>query len=162
MFDKILWKQEWKLLQNEKRNYSGWVLHREMLLKLTDDGKMFDVHLPQKEIYFEANGDFYGFANRSILNSARSIPNQFLEFEVCNCIERECKTKVLIKKLNSNEYSVEVYSKEYRRYGYYQPEQYIKEILDKDTLNKKLENITQNFEAYPFLLLPFGNCFLAD
>lgn len=159
MFDKIQWKQEWRLSPREKTNYQGDVLHRDKVVELTDDNKKIKVILPEEELNFEANGDFYGFANRSILISAHVIPDVLLEFEVCSYLARDQKTKVKIRKISPKEYSVEVYSKEYTGYGLYSPEKDIKEILLKSELSKKLLNIKEVFEAYPFLELPLGNCF---
>ena len=149
MFDKIQWKQEWRLSQ---RNYNR-------VVELTDDNKKINVILPGEELNFESNADFYGFANRCILTSAHVIPNELLEFEVCSYSARKNKTKVKIRKMRSNEYSVEVYSKEYTGNGLYSPPKDIKEVLTKEVLIKKLVNIKDVFEAYPFLELPLGNCF---
>lgn len=159
MFDKIQWKQEWRLSLRNKTNYYGNVLHRDMAVELTDDNKKINVILPEEELNFESNSDFYGFANRCILISAHVVPNELLEFEVCSYLARENKTKVKIQKISSNEYLVEVYSKEYTGSGLYSPLQDIKEVLTKADLSKKLLNIKDVFEAYPFLVLPLGNCF---
>ena len=159
MFDKIQWKQEWRLSPREKSNYYGDVLHKDKVVELTDDNKKINVVLPEEELNFEANADFYGFANRSILISAHVIPNELLEFEVCSYLARENKTKVKIQKISSNEYLVEVYSKEYTGYGLHSSSQDIKEVLTKADLSKKLLSIKEVFEAYPFLELPLGNCF---
>lgn len=159
MFDKIQWKQEWRLLQRDKKNYYGNVLHTDKIVKLTDDNKTINVILPEEELNFESNSDFYGFANRCILISAHVIPNELLEFEVCSYLERENTTEVKIQKISSNEYSIEIYSEEYTGGTYYSPQKDIKEVLTKTDLSKKLLNIPDVFEAYPFLVLTLGNCF---
>lgn len=159
MFDKIQWKQEWRLSPRNKTNYYDDVLHRDNVVELTDDNKKINVILTEEELNFESNSDFYGFAKRCILISAHVIPNELLEFEVCSYLARENKTKVKIQKISSNEYSVQVYSKEYTGSGLYSPLKDIKEVLTKEDLSKKLLNIKDVFEAYPFLVLPLGNCF---
>jgi len=159
VFDKIQWKQEWRLSPREKSNYYGNVLHRDMVVELTDDIKKINVVLPSEKLNFESNGNFYGFANRSLLVGAHVIPGLLLEFEVCSYLASENKTKVKIRKISPKEYSVEVYSKEYTGCGLYSPPTDIKEILFKSELSKKLLNIKEVFEAYPFLALPLGNCF---
>lgn len=159
MFDKIQWKQEWRLSPREKTNYQGDVLHRDKVVELTDDNKKIKVILPEEELNFEANGDFYGFANRSILVSAHVIPNELLEFVVCSYLARKDETNVKIQKISSNEYLVEVYSKEYKEAGIYSPPKGIMKVLTKAELTEKLSNIKDVFEAYPFLALPLGNCF---
>lgn len=159
MLDKIQWKQEWRLSPRNKGNYYGDVLHTDKVVELTDGNKRIEVILSEKELNFESNSNFYGFANRCILISAHVIPNELLEFEVCSYLVRECKTKVKIQKVTSNEYSVEVYSKEYTGRRLYCPPKDIKEFLTKEDLCKKLLNIKGVFEAYPFLVLPLGNCF---
>lgn len=159
MFDKTQWKQEWRLSLRNKGNYHGQVLNGDKVVELTDDNKKINVILPEGELNFESNSNFYGFANRCILISAHVIPNELLEFEVCSYLAREDKTKVKIQKISSNEYSVEVYSKEYAGSKVYSPLKDIKEVLTKEDLSKKLLNIKDVFEAYPFLILPLGNCF---
>lgn len=159
MFDKIQWKQEWRLLSRNKTNYYGNVLYRYKVVELTDDNKKINVILPEEELNFKSSHYFYGFANCCILISAHVIPNELLEFEVCSYLARENKTKVKIQKISSNEYSVEVYSKEYTESRLYSPLEDIKEVLSKEDLSKKLLNIQDVFEVYPFLVLPLGNCF---
>ena len=100
-----------------------------------------------------------GFANRCMLTSAHVIPNVLLEFEVCSYLAREDTKKVKIQKINLNEYSVKVYSKEYTGYVVYCPLKAVTEILTKAELTKKLSNIKEFFWVYPFLALPLGNCF---
>lgn len=159
MMDKIHWKKEWRLSPRETKNYYGSVLHKDMVVELIDDREKFTVVLYEEEFNFEANGNFFDFADRSRLISAHVIPNELLEFEVCSYLASENKTKVTIKKISSNEYSVEVYSKEYTGYGLHSPCKDIKEVFNKEELRKKLLNIKDVFEAYPFLVLPLGNCF---
>ena len=159
MFDKIQWKQEWRISPKNHYNYYGQVIRRDWVVELTDDDKKINVILPEEELNFESNVDFYGFANRCILTSAHVIPNELLEFEVCSYLARENETKVKIRMMRSNEYSVEVYSKEYTGNGLYSPQKDIKEVLTKSELIKKLVNIQDVYEAYPFLVLPLGNCF---
>lgn len=159
MIDKIKWQQEWRLLQREERNYYRDVLHRDMVVELTDGDEKITVVLNKEKFNFEANGKFFGFADRSRIISAHVIPGELLEFEVCSYLASENKTKVTIKKISSDEYLVQVYSKEYTGYGLYSPCKDIKEVFNKEELRKKLLNIKDVFEAYPFLVLPLGNCF---
>ena len=35
--DKIQWKKEWRLSPREEKNYYGSVLHKDMVVELTDD-----------------------------------------------------------------------------------------------------------------------------
>ena len=159
MIDKIQWKKEWRLSSRVEKDYYGSVLHKDMIVELTDDNGKITVVLYEGEFNFEANGNFFGFADRSRIISAHVIPNELLEFEVCSYLSSENKTKVTIKKIGSNEYLVEVYSKEYTGYGLHSPRKDIKEVLAGEELRKKLLNIQGVFEAYPFLVLPLGNCF---
>lgn len=152
-------KKEWKLLSRSYYNHCTPRNGRSIIVELTFDNAEISVILPEDELNFESNGDFYGFANRNILTSVHVIPNELLEFDVCSYISRENKTKVKIQKVCSNQYSVAVYSKGYISGGGYCPPKDINEVLDKAELTKKLANIKDVFNPYPFLVLPLGNCF---
>lgn len=160
MFEKIQLKKEWQLSLDTTRNYYGQELHRERIVKITDGEYKCDVILSaKKKIVFLSDPDFYGSANRSFLERAHIIPNELLEVETCSCIESECKTKITIKKIDSNKYSVEIYSKEYNGRSLHSPEVNIKETMNKEMLDERLKHIPDVFEVYPFLSLPLGNCF---
>jgi len=160
VFEKMQLKKEWRLSERIRRNGFGSVVDRDFLLKVADhdEGICTIIH-PSEKIVFNTEGKFYGFAQRSLFQSVHVIPDELLQFEICSYNIPEHKTAVTIKKICSNEYSVEIYAKEFKGSGYYCPEQNVKELLNKEMLLEKLKHIPGEFQVFPFLYLPFGNCF---
>lgn len=159
MLEKLQLKKEWKLSPNIIRNYYGGVIYGQLMVTITDDKCKHDVILPKGERIFLTSSDFYGFANRSRLEYAHIIPNELLEFKISSCLDFNIKNEVSIKKINSNQYEVKIYSEKYESRYVSSPEVNIKETLNEEMMKEKLALIPDVFEAYPFLILPFGNCF---
>ena len=156
--EKLQLKQEWWLREKDKENYRGQKINCGMVVELIENGKKIDILLPSSIYHLKVTENFYGFSEESILAGAHIIPNELLEFEIYNRSDWKRKG-IRIKKLAHKRYQVEVYTKDWVSDSYSQPKINMKEIIDGKALKRKLENINSVFEPYPFLSMPFGNCF---
>lgn len=152
MFEVAQIKKEWSIDYREE----GYI--RRPFIRIVDGKESIEVFLSTNPQILNANGNFYGFADESILREAHVIPGQLLSFTIHSALSERIKSEVTISK-QMDSYSVVIYSAEYNDCCFYSPKKDIKEILTGKELAEKLNNIEPTFMPYPFLQLPFGNCF---
>lgn len=154
MIEAMKWSKEWTLQERVSRNDYGHVIHQEWLVGLIDD-KRIEIVLNRKGYIPIWTKGLYPLANINYLVEAHVIPQSLLKFKVASCIDLKDVTSVSIEKTGETEYVYTCKSLGSR----HSPQMDIKEFWPPDCLNKALEGVTPIFEAYPILLLPFGNCF---
>jgi len=159
MFEKINWKQEWRLFRKTDRDYYNQVTHNAMIIQLFDESQPIFLTHNKKDCEFNTTGEFYGFANISKLIQAHIVPNELLEFTVQSHISNAVRTRVTVEKVNEDAYRIKVYSPEVSERSFYHPGKNIVETLSKEELEAKLSLIIATFDEFPLLTLPFGNCF---
>lgn len=160
MLQKIQWTQPWRFRHDIVKNWSGAQLSHYVFAELTNGTEKFDILLPQQKGYdINFGSEFYGFANRSILEEVIVIPGEELTFLIRSRIDSNDKTKVNIRKLNNSEFGIFIV-KNYEPYAN-KPADINDYPLSKIELQQKLKYIQPTIEVYPFIL-PFGNCFFVE
>ena len=154
MFEKFKLEKEWRLYREEE-----WGRPTHLIVEIIDDTENVEIALNSNRIDFRISGSFYGWAPESYLTSAHVVPGKLLEFELSCKLDMGCKYEITIKKEDSDSYSITIYSPKYESRHMFIPETNISEILSRDQLNTKLSCLIATFSVYPFLDLPFGNCF---
>ncbi len=146
--EKVQLKNSWRLF------YKGDGYAVTPVVRIADrEEEAVEVVMNNRKLKISTCGEFYGLPPESTLEEACIVPGILFEFQI-----RVLKSKYRVALSRcpevENAYSLSMYIK-----GEDYETNIVGKILSPDEVRAIMQHFEDTFNPYPFLQLPFGNCF---